>query len=75
MIGGCSIIGEENLGGKRPGRPRTAINGPLARCDLHGGQATGGIQTDVEAMISKDLSYLTEAYVPMKLKDKKQWLD
>jgi len=26
-------------------------------------------------MISKDLSYLTEEYVPMKLKDKKQWLD
>ncbi len=30
---------------------------------------------EVEAMISKDLTYLTEEYVPMKLKDKKQWLD
>ena len=28
-----------------------------------------------KAMISKDLTYLTEQYVPMKLKDKKQWLD
>jgi len=30
---------------------------------------------EVEAMISKDLEYLAEEYVPMKLKDKKQWLD
>ena len=34
-----------------------------------------GFKMEVEAMISKDLSYLTEEYVPMKLKDKKQWLD
>ena len=30
---------------------------------------------EVEAMINKRLTYLTEEYVPMKLKDKKQWLD
>ena len=36
---------------------------------------TNGFKMEVEAMISKDLSYLTEQYVPMKLKDKKQWLD
>ena len=34
-----------------------------------------GFKMEVEAMISKDLSYLTEEYVPMKIKDKKQWLD
>ncbi len=34
-----------------------------------------GFKMEVEAMISKDLSYLTENYVPMKLKDRKQWLD
>lgn len=34
-----------------------------------------GFKMEVEAMISKDLSYLTEQYVPMKLADKKQWLD
>jgi len=34
-----------------------------------------GFKMEVEAMISKDLSYLCEEYVPMKLKDKKQWLD
>ena len=28
-----------------------------------------------QAFASKDLAYLTEEYVPMKLKDKKQWLD
>ena len=36
---------------------------------------SNGFKMEVEAMISKDLSYLTEHYVPMKLKDKKQWLD
>ncbi len=36
---------------------------------------TNGFKMEVEAMISKNLSYLTEEYVPMKLKDKKQWLD
>ena len=36
---------------------------------------SNGFKMEVEAMISKDLSYLTEKYVPMKLKDKKQWLD
>jgi DNA topoisomerase-6 subunit A len=34
-----------------------------------------GFKMEVEAMISKDLEYLTKEYVPMKLKDKKQWLD
>lgn len=36
---------------------------------------SNGFKMEVEAMISKDLSYLTEEYVPMKLADKKQWLD
>ena len=34
-----------------------------------------GFKMEVEAMINKRLSYLAEEYVPMKLKDKKQWLD
>lgn len=34
-----------------------------------------GFKMEVEAMISKDLEYLTGEYVPMKLKDRKQWLD
>jgi len=34
-----------------------------------------GFKMEVEAMISKNLSYLTEEYVPMKLADRKQWLD
>ncbi len=34
-----------------------------------------GFKMEVEAMISKDLEYLTKEYVPAKLKDKKQWLD
>ncbi|MGB2986823.1 MAG: hypothetical protein WBE26_13205 [Phycisphaerae bacterium] len=36
---------------------------------------SNGFKMEVEAMSSKDLSYLTEEYVPMKLKDRKQWLD
>jgi len=36
---------------------------------------SNGFKMEVEAMISKDLEYLTGEYVPMKLKDKKQWLD
>ena len=36
---------------------------------------TNGFKMEVEAMISKDLEYLTGEYVPMKLRDKKQWLD
>jgi DNA topoisomerase-6 subunit A len=36
---------------------------------------SNGFKMEVEAMISKDLSYLTEEYVPMKLRDPKQWLD
>lgn len=36
---------------------------------------SNGFKMEVEAMISKDLTYLTEQYVPMKLADKKQWLD
>jgi DNA topoisomerase-6 subunit A len=34
-----------------------------------------GFKMEVEAMISKHMTYLTEEYLPMKLKDKKQWLD
>ncbi len=34
-----------------------------------------GFKMEVEAMINKRLTYLTEEYVPMKLKDPKQWLD
>ncbi|MHC5111485.1 MAG: DNA topoisomerase IV subunit A [Planctomycetota bacterium] len=36
---------------------------------------SNGFKMEVEAMISKNLEYLCEEYVPMKLKDKKQWLD
>jgi DNA topoisomerase-6 subunit A len=36
---------------------------------------SNGFKMEVEAMISKDLEYLTGEYVPMKLKDRKQWLD
>jgi len=36
---------------------------------------SNGFKMEVEAMINKRLMYLTEEYVPMKLKDKKQWLD
>lgn len=36
---------------------------------------SNGFKMEVEAMISKDLEYLTQEYVPMKLKDRKQWLD
>jgi DNA topoisomerase-6 subunit A len=35
---------------------------------------SNGFKMEVEAMISKDLMYLTEEYVPMKLKNKSQWL-
>jgi DNA topoisomerase-6 subunit A len=34
-----------------------------------------GFKMEVESMISKSLTYLTEEYIPMKLKDPKQWLD
>ncbi len=34
-----------------------------------------GFKMEVEAMINKRLTYLTEEYAPMKIKDKKQWLD
>lgn len=30
---------------------------------------------DLEGLISRDLSYLMEKYVPMTIKDTKQWLD
>ncbi len=36
---------------------------------------SNGFKMEVEAMISKRLTYLTEEYVPAKLKDRKQWLD
>ncbi len=34
-----------------------------------------GFKMEVEAMINKRLTYLTEEYVPMKLRDRSQWLD
>lgn len=34
-----------------------------------------GFKMEVEAMINKRLTYLTEEYTPMKIKDKKSWLD
>ena len=34
-----------------------------------------GFKMEVEAMISKSLSYLTEEYLPRKLKKKSEWLD
>lgn len=34
-----------------------------------------GFKMEVEALINKRLTYLTEEYVPMKIKDRKQWLD
>lgn len=34
-----------------------------------------GFKMEVEAMINKRLTYLTEEYTPMKIKDKKGWLD
>lgn len=34
-----------------------------------------GFKMEVEAMINKRLTYLTEEYVPMKIKDSRQWLD
>lgn len=36
---------------------------------------SNGFKMEVEAMINKRLTYLTDEYVPMKLADKKQWLD
>jgi DNA topoisomerase-6 subunit A len=36
---------------------------------------SNGFKMEVEAMINKRLTYLTEEYVPMKLRDRKQWLD
>ncbi len=36
---------------------------------------SNGFKMEVEALINKHLEYLTEEYLPMKLKDKKQWLD
>ncbi len=34
-----------------------------------------GFKMEVEAMINKRLTYLTEEYTPMKIGDRKQWLD
>jgi DNA topoisomerase-6 subunit A len=34
-----------------------------------------GFKMEVEALINKRLTFLTEEYVPMKIKDRKQWLD
>ncbi|GMV97124.1 MAG: hypothetical protein AMXMBFR83_14830 [Phycisphaerae bacterium] len=36
---------------------------------------SNGFKMEVEAMSNKRLTYLTEEYVPMKLADRKQWLD
>ena len=36
---------------------------------------SNGFKMEVEAMINKRLTYLTEEYTPMKIKDKKSWLD
>lgn len=36
---------------------------------------SNGFKMEVEALINKHLDYLTEEYLPMKLKDRKQWLD
>lgn len=36
---------------------------------------SNGFKMEVEAMINKRLTYLTDEYVPMKLADRKQWLD
>ena len=33
-----------------------------------------GFKMEVEALINKRLTFLTEEYVPMKIKDSKQWL-
>lgn len=34
-----------------------------------------GVEMEVKAMINKRLTYLTEEYTPIKLREKKQWLD
>ncbi len=34
-----------------------------------------GFKMEVEALINKRLTFLTDEYVPMKIKDRKQWLD
>lgn len=34
-----------------------------------------GFKMEVEALINKRFTYLTDEYVPMKIKDRKQWLD
>ena len=36
---------------------------------------SNGFKMEVEAMVNKRMTYLTEEYVPMKLRDRKQWLD
>lgn len=36
---------------------------------------SNGFKMEVEAMSNKRLTYLTDEYVPMKLSDKRQWLD
>lgn len=36
---------------------------------------SNGFKMEVEAMSNKRLTYVTEEYVPMKLADKRQWLD
>lgn len=36
---------------------------------------SNGFKMEVEAFCTKSLSYVTQEYVPMKLKEKKQWLD
>ena len=36
---------------------------------------SNGFKMEVEAMVNKRMTYLTEEYVPMKLRERKQWLD
>jgi DNA topoisomerase-6 subunit A len=36
---------------------------------------SNGFKMEVEALISRSLSYLTEEYTPAKLKNRKEWLD
>ena len=36
---------------------------------------SNGFKMEVEALCTKSLSYVTEEYLPMKLKERKQWLD
>ena len=62
-------LGRGDPGTSRIDRERATFIGVLPF-----NQERCGMADEVEAMISKDLEYLTEEYVPMKLKNKKMWL-